>query len=227
MRKSHDGQWPGCARRPSVGRPGPGHRQARASGTLPLWAVSRGCLAASGPLSAPPTPLLPPCVASSSPKQSMENLMSEFQPPQRMWPDLHLLGSRAEPQGAGPGSPCSGSPGGHPPFSPPWPPMRPWPSCLWRSHSGTGCPRCLLECPQAGPAPSSTVPGSSRPQGHLSLEGFLEQVTRAEQSGAAGLPPSCVTRPPGPCGGPDSVPSWGKHVWVTGRVVDTQARVGT
>lgn len=99
MRKSHGGQWPGRARRPRVGRPGPGHSQARSSGALPPWAWSRGCLAASGPLSAPPTPFLPPCVASSSPKRSMENLMSEFQSQQRMWPDLHLLGSRAEPQG--------------------------------------------------------------------------------------------------------------------------------
>lgn len=46
-------------------------------------ALSCGCLAASRPLPAPPRPLLPPCTTSSSPKQSMENLMSEFQPQQR------------------------------------------------------------------------------------------------------------------------------------------------
>lgn len=96
------------------------------------------------------------------------------------------------PRGAGPGSPrslqASRSPGGHP--SPlPGPQCGPDPAASGgRSHSGTGCPRCLPECPQAGPAPSSPVPVSSRPLGHLLLEGFLEQVTRAEQSRGAGLP---------------------------------------
>lgn len=111
-------------------------------------ALSPGCPGSLRP-AARPAPLLPPYMASPSPgPRSMENLMTEFQPRQRMWPDLHLPGSRG-PRGAGPGSPppCR-HPGGHSARSPPWPPT-------W-DRPGTERLKVLPES-QAGPAPQ---PGS-------------------------------------------------------------------
>lgn len=86
-----------------AGAAGPAMQRAGAPGCPRTWAWERGLrsLGQRGVLPAQPPP--PSRLSeSSSPNWSMENLMSEFQRQQGMWPDLHLPELPwPEPQGAG------------------------------------------------------------------------------------------------------------------------------
>lgn len=83
-----------------------GHGQAGPAGSSRLRPLTASTQTGQpGALGRPGPPTAPSRCCGSTPKQSMENLMSEFQLPQRMWPDLHLP-ERRGPRGLA-GSPPS------------------------------------------------------------------------------------------------------------------------
>ncbi|XP_032347954.1 atrophin-1-like [Camelus ferus] len=184
-------------------------------------ALSHGCPGRLQP-SAPPACGSLPAAPGSSPRPSMENLMSEFQPQQRMWPDLHLLGSQARgPRGLGRVSPSLQASG---PWGPPFllstlaPTVALAPLVLAPSP-WHWAPEGASRSVPGHPAPSSPVP----PCGHwLAICHWKGFWSSSLGQGGAGEADSCSSshhRTAWLRRGPDPIHS-SRSVWLPAPVLD-------